>query len=218
MGAQWTERLLPQVPIGQLGHSMVYDIATQRTLMLGGDSWLGLVSQLWALDASGWQLLDHGQQPNAGLYNAQEITWDGDRDGVLWFGMGLRGGALRQTWLLAGDRWALVNEDQGPLWPNSYRMQWLPNRHRVILHQPVLGSRLEETWQYDGTTWSQIATAHLPATGAGFDRARSEPGQAGAVRRRAPPRRPATRPGCSMAPTGPWPSPRCHRRGATATP
>ena len=56
-----------------------------------------------------------------------------------------------------------------PLWPNSYRMPWLPNRHRVILHQPVYGSRLRGDLAVQRRHLEPIATARLRAAGAGFD-------------------------------------------------
>ncbi|MCA8973686.1 MAG: hypothetical protein KDC98_03145, partial [Planctomycetes bacterium] len=167
-GMTWIERSTAHRPVTRLGHTMVHDPVSRRTFVVGGESFFGLVSDLWALDGNDWQLLHPGVQPNAGLYARFDAAWDGDHGGVMWFGMGIVEAPFRQTWLWADDRWTLINEDQGQPWPDQHRLQWLPIRHRMILHQPAVNGIAERTWEYDGAGWNQLTTVHLPGAGNAF--------------------------------------------------
>jgi hypothetical protein len=76
-------------------------------------------------------------------------------------------GYWRDTWELAGSTWTEVFPTTPAPYRQNHSLAYDPVRHRVVLYGgsgPVAGlsELFDHTWEYDGTTWSQIATAHAP--------------------------------------------------------
>lgn len=164
-GAAWSERILPARPVGRLGHAFAFDAAAGRLLAFGGETWLGLASDTWALDASGWRRLHRGQQPPASPLPLSAAAYDARRDTIVWFG---GYSPQQQTWEWNGERWWFVRDDRGPWSAEELQLAWLPTRGRTIAHSPVLYAIAESTWEYDGSTWTDLAPPHTPGVGRGF--------------------------------------------------
>jgi hypothetical protein len=161
-GTAWTERALAMRPVGRLGHGLVADPANGRLLAFGGDSWIGFLSDLWRLDATGWRQLSPGLMPTPGPMPAGDIAWDERRGVLVWHVLNGTAAAPAETWEFAGDRWRLAAGWPGQ-WRYPMRLAWLPSRQRIVLHQ---GARYPadpaETWEFDGAAWTRLQPATLP--------------------------------------------------------
>ncbi|MGK0156530.1 MAG: hypothetical protein ACI9SE_003499 [Neolewinella sp.] len=169
-GTTWVERVLVPRPAARLGFGLAYDPIAQRTLAFGGETWPGdRLSDLWSFDGTAWQLAAAGMQPPLAIMQDLEAsTFDGDRSVIVWLGQTFLDPSL-QIWEWSGAGWSKRSFAVQPSASGHHRLRWLPRRHRVVLHQPPHSQLPEQTWEYDGTSWTLLTTAHSPGVREGFD-------------------------------------------------
>ncbi|MGE3172342.1 MAG: kelch repeat-containing protein [Planctomycetota bacterium] len=96
-------------------------------------------------------------------------AYDTLRDQVLVFG-GDRNGRTDQFWRLDGERWVALQPPARPSPRTDARMVSMVLSGRVMLYGGSPGSfqqELDETWEYDGITWTLRATTQSPGGRAG---------------------------------------------------
>lgn len=75
----------------------------------------------------------------------------------------LAGAADRSTWLWDGATWAALPIDSPPFREN-FRIAYDRMRQRIVLFGGNIGLiDQNETWEFDGKSWSRISTATVPA-------------------------------------------------------
>lgn len=169
-GTAWVEVVSATRPVGRLGFGMDFDLATGAALAFGGESWMGLRSDLWRFDGVDWQLACAPMLPrDPFLERTETATYDGDRGVVLWFGLDYDAALPQQTWQWDGQRWWLVQAGQGPRWPEHHALGWLPTLHGVVLYQPWHSAlQGEQTLAWDGVQWWPLQPQHQPGVLSGY--------------------------------------------------
>jgi hypothetical protein len=174
-GASWTMRA-PQTSPPPRGHSaMAYDARAQRVVMFGGyENGNGVrgLSDTWEWDGTTWTERAVVNTPSSRVYQA--MTYDSARQRVVLFGgSGTQVAALNETWEYDGTRWMQRTPVTSPPARSQPALTYDSVRQRTVLYggntrdagMPV---KLDDTWEWDGTTWSLRASASSPGPRAGL--------------------------------------------------
>jgi hypothetical protein len=106
--------------------------------------------------------------PSGGRY-AHSLAYDAARKQIVLFGGYnpnlISGGELGDTWVSDGTNWTKLNPTTSPTRRSGAAMVYVPwNGGRVILFggQDQNNAKLNDTWSWDGVTWTQIVTPSSP--------------------------------------------------------
>jgi hypothetical protein len=146
-------------------HVMTYHAKLQQVVMFGGsDPDRTPSGTLWGWDGSRWNVLsDDG--PEARLHTA--IAYDSRRDRLVLFG-GIkdRETSFGDTWEWNGETWREVaTGDNGPGIRDHHAMVYDEARGVTVLFagQDDEHDYRGDTWTWNGSKWSQVATDGPPA-------------------------------------------------------
>ncbi|MBL4637312.1 MAG: hypothetical protein JKY56_25885 [Kofleriaceae bacterium] len=130
--------------------------------------------ETWELGTSGWQMASPGNAPVARFGAAG--GYDAVRETIVMFGGNDGSALLDDTWLYNGSWTQVVTT--GPSARSGQLMAYDYARDRLVLFGGVdsLGDELSDTWEWDGSTWTEItgattipsargAMAYLPGVG-----------------------------------------------------
>jgi hypothetical protein len=149
---------------------MVYDSMRQRVVLFGGHIYAdGYLADTWEYDGNQWQLIQTG---NAPIDRAtQGMAYDAGRGRVVLYG-GWRGdhqgiNILGDTWEYNGSNWTQISLATTPGQRTGVKLVYLPEAGKVLLFGGVYianaqGVYPNDTWVYDGQSWSQLATTNAP--------------------------------------------------------
>lgn len=147
----------------QSGSSVVFDIARDRIVRFGGNSDIGeMVEGTWEGTPTGWQERRSLQEPPR-LPRAP-MTYDSEHHRVVLFDSSPVGG----VWLWDGTAWThpLV---VGPTPRTGALMTYDAGNRRTIMFGGTSPDEAptptNETWMWDGTTWTLLTLAHSPPVG-----------------------------------------------------
>ena len=156
--------LLPQSPHRRAHHALVYDESRERVLLTGGSTPLDggqrfeFFNDLWAFDGSSWSKLSESGDRMSGM----RLVWDASQARVVSFAGYLRRyfGVLRTV---RDDQWVTLGDfpDQAVAEP-GFVFDRQRNRFVVYGGSTGPGQARGDTWEFDGTTWTQV-----PVTGPG---------------------------------------------------
>ena len=116
----------------------------------------------WEWNGSSWTQLSPATSPPIRIGAA--LVYDPNRRVSVLFG----GGVLAptdETWEWIGTNWAQKNPVQRPIPRSDHAMVFDPIRQRVVLFGGLdnrFGRFLDDTWTWDGTDWTQVATGNPP--------------------------------------------------------
>lgn len=128
------------------GLTLAHDSRRSKTVLFGGESLQGEVSDTWEWDGSGWQqVATDGPSPRRDY----AMTYDADAGRVLLFGGRSGGVELQDAWQWDGAEWTLISTD-GPPASEAPILLFHPERARVALLTD------EETWEWDGAAWELL--------------------------------------------------------------
>jgi hypothetical protein len=173
-GEIWTQ-MSDIGPSPRMGYAMAYDAARHCVVLFGGAAIIGngedqpVLGDTWEWDGENWtQVADTG--PAARYFHA--MTYDDKRQRILLFGgamgMGRQIVNFADTWSWDGNQWT-KEQEAGPAGRNSHKLVYDTIRDRAVLFggatqaglnlqnlwQP--GDVLNDTWEYNGVVWSQVA-------------------------------------------------------------
>ena len=133
--------------------AMTYAEERRRVLLFGGP---GPSNETWEWDGRQWTELKAGDVP--GRFNPA-IVYDATRREVVRFGGWTGKERANDTSVLRSGRWVLLNAP-GPPARNHSAMVYDRNRARVVLFGGHDGDNVfGDTWEWDGTTWTMVASA-----------------------------------------------------------
>jgi hypothetical protein len=166
LAAQWTLETPATSPGNRSGHMMAAD-ANGDVVMFGGAGSFAPNNQTWRYDGSTWTQLTPATSPTARIQASFVHDLVRNRF-VLYGGWGSAlsvGTASNQTWEFDGLTWTQVNPPTSPpgLWKHGACFDIA--RNRVVVYGGALnGFPIAEsaTWEFNGTTWSQVATPTNP--------------------------------------------------------
>jgi hypothetical protein len=190
-GTRWTERTPSQSPPGRFGHGMAFDGTRKRTVLFGGaweaydssnEAHATALSDTWEWDGTNWTLRTPPTSPSQRADHA--MAFDSARGVTVLFGGVLPCGfpALPGTCLVFGDTW----EWDGSNWtertpahspaPRFGHAMAFDSVRRVtvlfgapnpsVLPFPPANPGPPETWEWDGTNWTQMTPTAIPPGGA----------------------------------------------------
>lgn len=166
LAAQWTLETPAASPGNRSGHMMAADLLG-NVLLFGGTASFAPNNQTWQYDGATWTQLLPATAPTARLLAS--LVHDSARNRfVLYGGWGSAlsiGTASNQTWEFDGTTWTQMAPTASPpgLWKHGACFD--SGRNRVVVYGGALnGFPIAEnaTWEYSGTTWTQVATAANP--------------------------------------------------------
>lgn len=171
-GPEWKDlTALSAQPPTRLFHGLAYDEASTRVVLFGGAGSGGALGDTWELDGDVWTQQAPTNSPAARQGHA--MAYDRNLQRVLLFGGGPGATAQRtdETWAWDGVDWTQLTPAVSPPRRANAVMCWDGTSGRMLLHGGIdatglFGARLNDTWAFDGTTWTQLAPATVPP---GFD-------------------------------------------------
>jgi hypothetical protein len=167
-GITWTEQA-PATSPGPLAYaSMAYDAATHSVVLFGGENVRGRVfGATWSWNGTTWTELAPATSPSARFGAA--MAYDPATHSIVLFGGNNGSNVLGDTWSWNGTTWTQLTPATSP--PARYAAAVTYDAHisRVVLYggassQIGRGSSnfLDDTWTWDGTTWTQRNPLHHP--------------------------------------------------------
>lgn len=149
----------PAMPAGRYGQAAAYYESIDRVAFFGGfdgqnalgDTWFG-TGDTWAM-----QFPAHSPPPRYGA----AMVYDRANDRlILHGGYDPAVGYLSDTWALDGD-WSLVATNGPPCaWTG---MAYDSDAEKIVLYGGATATgRSRDTWEFDGTSWTQITTNSPP--------------------------------------------------------
>lgn len=148
-GDAWVRFEGPNPPARQLG-AMAFD--GERIVLTG------TTTETWLYDGLSWTAVF--TDPSPGTQFAPAMTYDSKRDRVVLFGSG-------QTWEWDGTTWMRITTANAPSERIHSAMAYDPVRGVIVLaggKHGTSGAALDDTWTYNGTNWTLVSGAGLPAT------------------------------------------------------
>ena len=164
-GTTWTRGVMPPAGLTRRdGHAMAFDAARGVTVLFGGDDGMRQ-DDTWELGPGGWT---QGPTAPAMLVGREGhgMTWDSSRQVVVLFGGLGTFGVLDDTWEYDGATWTSGPAPPPGLVHRSFHgLTFDPVRGRTILFGGADAAifPLDDTWEYDGASWTQgpVAPAGL---------------------------------------------------------
>ncbi|MBI4870925.1 MAG: hypothetical protein HY814_05105 [Candidatus Riflebacteria bacterium] len=185
-GTSWAKKTTTTSPQARSAARLVFDSTRGRMVLFGGvDSqhatWL---TDTWEFDGISWLQTAAAQSP-PGVTGA-EMAFDEARQRVVLFGGDQNGSATgdARTWEYDGTGWKVVaySTPNGPSAWKGAALAYDSARARVVAFSGVTHvwpswPNTNETWEFDGVSWSQRQPATRPPIGPQysmcFDAARS---------------------------------------------
>ncbi|MEZ6015064.1 MAG: hypothetical protein R3F49_08125 [Planctomycetota bacterium] len=160
----WT--LVPTAPGDPQGYGtdcLQFIAGTGEVLLYGGYAVPTNPAALWSWDGIAWTLLETAAPP--GERWAMALSYDDQRDQLVVFGGG-RGFYLGDTWErdCVTGAWAERSPANSP--PPRFRSELVYDSARhvhVLFGGEGPGGLLDDTWEWDGTNWTEVLTAVRPA-------------------------------------------------------
>jgi cysteine-rich repeat protein len=167
-GSVWTD-VTPVLPTPGRESQSAYDLRRGRNVAIDTMN----ANQTYELDRSGW--IARGPGPTD-VFNETPMAYDVAHARTVLFGGTNLGLPLASTWLWDGTSWSKATPPTSPSPRSGAALAYDPSHKRVVLfggEDDTMGLALADTWEWDGTTWSQMATTTAPDAreehGAAFD-------------------------------------------------
>lgn len=163
----WEQRLPAFHPGDRSGNGLCFDPSSGRTVLFGGQSGLQKLNDTWQWDGTDWTQLTPATAPPPRA--ASGMAYDVGRGRLVVFG-GYGGvtGFLGDTWEWDGTDWQQRFSAHAPAARGNAGMVYENARGKVLLFggelQPPVPPWLfvNDTWQWDGTDWTQLTPASAP--------------------------------------------------------
>ncbi len=175
-GTNWLARFSLNYPSPRTDHAMAYDAARQRVVLCGGSSG---GNETWVWDGTNWTQLTPASSPSP---IGHAMAYDAARQRVVLFG------CCSQTWEWDGTNWTLATPSVSPSARTDHALAYDEVRQRTVLFGGGYGSAFYDillyqgtffpsiyftytvpipfgdTWEWDGTNWTQLAPASSPSS------------------------------------------------------
>ena len=163
-GTTWTQQSPATVPTARQSTVMAYNPVNQTVLMFGG---LGVgnvnLNDTWIWNGSNWTQQSPATSP--GIRFAASLAFDPATNHMLLFG-GRTGASLGDTWSWDGTTWTKLSPAASPSVRNSAAMAYDPGTGNVVLfggNSGVGNLTYNDTWTWNGTTWTQLSPTTSPS-------------------------------------------------------
>jgi hypothetical protein len=165
--AQWDQKAPATAPTARVGAALTWAPNTGGLLLFGGGAPL-INGETWTYLAGNWTQLAPATSPSP-RFGAQ-LTYDWSRNVAVLYG-GLASNISipppsSDTWEFDGTTWTLASPAANPGPRYRHAIAYDIARSRTVLFGGVSSqlpmAPINQTWEYDGTNWTQIATTGSP--------------------------------------------------------
>ncbi len=165
--AQWNQKLPATSPSARVGAAMDFDFTVLGVLLFGGSA-PSLNGQTWTYDGTNWTQLAPPTSPSA-RFGAQ-MVYDIARGVSVLYG-GLASSISipppnNDTWEFNGTTWTQATPIGNAGNRYNYGACYDSVRSRMVIYggasTQLLTTPNSQTWEYQGTTWTQITTVGNP--------------------------------------------------------
>ena len=158
-GTTWTQQSPAAKPGPRRHHGMAYDAARRRIVLFGGynGATYRVLNDTWEWDGTTWTQATPRSRPAAFCHARLRRA----RQRIVLFSETQTG----ETWTWDGATWTLLRPASSPPARAGHGLAYDPIRQRVVLfggQSLVTGQNLADTWEWDGTTWSQAFSQPTP--------------------------------------------------------
>ena len=166
-GTGWSMHSPATGPAGRNSGMLVYDAQRGVTVLFGGDNASGVLADTWEWNGQSWRERTGSTPPPRTIH---AMAYDAERGRIVVFGgQSVDSAGVRylpaDTWEWDGERWHRVAMT-GPVPRLLHGMAYDAKRRRTVMYGgAVLGpdnrpsASLDDTWEWDGTTWQRIDVA-----------------------------------------------------------
>jgi hypothetical protein len=174
-GTTWSQITTTSTPGGLSLMGLAFDSTRNRTVLYGGvpNSRFPIAANgTWEYDGFNWTQVTTAQSPGP-LERPAMCYHAGMGRTILFGGIDPQTGGTNTTWSYDGTNWAaLPVTGTVPSARTGARMVYDSTRLRAVLYggaDPMTGNQFNDTWEFDGAVWTQIATGLTPSRmGAGM--------------------------------------------------
>jgi hypothetical protein len=163
-GTTWAQKFPVTSPPPLAAAAMVYDAALGRSVLFGGSTPTGASSDTWEWDGVTWTRLNLATSPPPMVWAS--MAYDSTRGRIVLIGAFNSFGLwLSEMWEFDGAAWTQLNPAHRPSVRYGSGMAFDSSRGRTVLFggwKADVGGRLSDTWEWDGTDWTQISVAVSP--------------------------------------------------------
>jgi hypothetical protein len=166
----WVQRSPAHVPPVRAWHGLSYDLFHDVHVLFGGGSTGAMLGDTWQWNGIDWQQIAPTRSPPARCCHAMAydvslgcVVLHGGRDNA--------GIVLDDTWQFDGANWVQQAPAQTPGARQTAGMAFSFARFHTILFGGNGGTPLaprNDTWEWNGSNWSQVVTAHRPPPRSAF--------------------------------------------------
>lgn len=168
--ATWTSVSPASSPSARFNASMAYDAATKQVVLFGGlDSLESPLNETWLWNGADWsqRLPAASPSPRAGV----AMAYDASSRQLILFG-GNTGAESGETWMWTGTNWSQLHPPASPPPGSSLAMAYDPAIGEILAFGDFQGPAnalvaSNQTWAWNGTTWTRLAPATVPPARAG---------------------------------------------------
>ena len=148
------------VDVGSLGgHAL--DTRRQRVVLLSD-----LSRDLWELDGTSWLFrATMAGFPEPVARQGASVVFDPSREHLLLFGGRDPSVRFGDTWIRVDDRWTLLPSATSPSPREDAAVVFDPLRDCVLMFGGKGQTYGNETWQHDGSQWTQLSPLNQPPAG-----------------------------------------------------
>ncbi|HUO37799.1 MAG TPA: hypothetical protein VMU34_08150 [Mycobacterium sp.] len=161
-GTDWTQRSPTTSPLDRFYHAMTFDSGRGETLMFGGTRGSAL-SDTWAWNGTDWVQKSPTSSP-AGRFQTA-MAYDSVRGVTILFGGNDGGAGHADTWEWNGTDWTQLSPTTTPAARFAHAMTFDSARGVIVMFGGstfVSPYTLGDTWEWNGTDWSQRSTTTSP--------------------------------------------------------
>ncbi len=158
----WTQQAPATAPISVAYFAMSYDSARGKTVLFGGQKTGGTQSnETWEWDGANWTQMQPATSPWA--RNGHTMVYDSIRRVTVLFG----GTYGSDTWEWDGVNWTQRISAHAPPGRTMSAMAFDSSRGKTVLFGGTAfingsSAQLNDTWEWDGTDWTQAFPATTP--------------------------------------------------------
>jgi len=160
----WTQLSPATAPTARIFPGMAYSWANSSILLFGGNDLTNALNDTWLWNGTNWSVLTPATVPTD--RDSQAMAYDVSRDRTVMFGgWDTLGNHLNDTWEWNGTDWVNVTPAVSPAARVNPVMVYDLTRGVCVLfggYDWNTGVSYDDTWEWNGTTWTQITTPTIP--------------------------------------------------------
>ena len=182
----WELLVTADAPMSRHAYDLAGFTSGGLALMFGGIDDTTLFSDTWSWDGASW--LMHTPAHSPGLLDGHAMAYDAAHDQIVLFGGSPASGVpVNGTWIWNGSDWIQLHPQHSPPARVNHVMAYNPDSGKMVVfggttmvtnQGAVSYPDLADTWEWDGSDWTQMASALAPPARDGaamaYDGARKE--------------------------------------------